>query len=146
MINFELCIFLFSFINMFIYCLTSSFTLFELYAKNPKLYNLVSYGIAAKKHFLVPMVSSGDVTKSDKKKNLLPSLWDLKKCLATSWGCILWRLLLFSSWYAFVQVSYDKMRIFWNISIFNPGQHSSLQSEQAFFLPKMDARALAVKS
>lgn len=45
--------------------------------KNPKLYNVVSYGIAAK-HFLVLMVSSVDVTMSDKKKNLLPSFEILK--------------------------------------------------------------------
>lgn len=38
------------------------------------LYNIVSYVELLLKHFLVPMVSSGDVTKTDKKNNLLPSL------------------------------------------------------------------------
>lgn len=58
--------------------MTSSFTLLKFYAKNTKLYNLVSCGIAAKTLPCSNGVSSVDVTMSDKKKNLLPSFWELK--------------------------------------------------------------------
>lgn len=67
---------MFSFINMFTVWHYLSLSL-NFMQKNPKLYNVVSYGIAAK-HFLVLMVSSVDVTMSDKKKNLLPSFEILK--------------------------------------------------------------------
>lgn len=83
----------------------------NLMQKNPKLFIQVSCVIAAK-HFLVPMVSSGDVISLIKRKNYFLHYMRSWKCLATSWGCILWRPWLFSSWYAFVQVSYDKMKIF----------------------------------
>lgn len=95
--------------------------------KNPKLFILVSC-VNAAKHFLVPMVSSGDVISLIKRKKYFLHYMRSWKCLATSWGCILWRPWLFSSWYDFVQVSYDKRKYFWNISIFNPGQYSMLHN------------------
>lgn len=48
----------------------------NLMQKNPKRYILVSCVIAAK-HFLVPMVSSGDVISLIKRKKILPSLYEI---------------------------------------------------------------------